>query len=174
VQYHAAVPALATLVVAVALIFAVPADSATSSQRRRKQVAPKKAAPTWPSFEARRDDFLRRVRGASAAGHAAPDPLSQFLVSEVIVTGIYETEEGFGAFLHALPNGRTFESRPGSPLYNGRLANILVGASGFMDEGSVVFLERSFESPAEREVSKRIERAPERPAAATPAQPPTR
>jgi hypothetical protein len=174
VQNHAAVPALATLVVAVTLIFAIPVNAATSPQRRRKQVAPKKVVPTWPSYEARRDDFLRRVRGANSAGQAAPDPLSQFLVSEIIVTGIYETENGFGAFLHAIPNGRTFESRPGSELYNGRLANIIVGPSGFMDEGNVVFLERAFESQSEREVSKRIEKAPERPAAAMPPQPPTR
>jgi hypothetical protein len=174
VQHHAAASALATLVVAVTLIFAVPLHAATSPQRRRKQVAPKKAVPTWPSYEVRRDDFLRRVRGANAAGQVAPDPLSQFLVSEIVVTGIYETENGFGAFLHAIPNGRTFESRPGSELYNGRLANIIVGPSGFMDEGSVVFLERAFGAPDEREVSKRIEKAPERPAASTPAQPPTR
>jgi hypothetical protein len=174
VQNHPAVPPLATLFVAVMLIFAVPVHAATSPQRRRKQAAPKKVVPTWPSYELRRDDFLRRVRGANSAGETAPDPLSQFLVSEVIVTGIYETENGFGAFLHALPNGRTFESRPGSELYNGRLANIIVGPSGFMDEGNVVFLERSYESPAEREVSKRIERAPERPPAVVPAQPPTR
>jgi hypothetical protein len=133
VQNHATVPALATLVVAVTLIFAVPVDAATSPQRRRKQVAPKKAVPTWPSYEARRDDFLRRVRGANAAGQSAPDPLSQFLVSEIIVTGIYETENG-----------------------------------------NVVFLERAFESQSEREVSKRIEKAPERPAAAMSPQPPTR
>ncbi len=172
-QNHAAVPALATAFVAalLMLVLATPVLSATPVQRRRKPVAPKKQVPTWPTYEARRQDFLQRVRSANGAGLTSPDPLTQFLVSEVIVTGIFETENGFGAFLHALPNGRTFESRPGSELYNGRLTNIIVGPNGFMDEGSVVFLERPSLAAPEREVSKRIERAPEKPAAETPTQP---
>jgi hypothetical protein len=154
-----------------AVSFTFPA-AAAQRKRKSKSSAPKKVQPVWPSYQVRREEFLSRVREANSAGIAAPDPLSQFLIGEIIVTGIFETDSGFGAFLHALPNGRTFESRPGSELYNGRLHDIVVGPAGFMDEGTVVFLERPSQSLPERQVSKRLERAPERTSPSEPSAPP--
>jgi hypothetical protein len=155
-----------------AILLALLAAPAPSAQKRRKQARPKKVEPVWPAYEARRSEFLASVRGAAVAGAESPDPLTQFLVSEVIVTGIFETENGYGVFLHALPNGRTFDARPGTQLYNGRLYDIVVGPEGYMDEGTVVFVERPSLTTPERQVAKRLERAPERvPVAETPKSP---
>ena len=96
---------------------------------------------------------------ALGSGAAEPDPLWQYLVSEVIVTGVFETEDGMGVFVHATPTGNTFFARPGAELYNGRLVEVRPGASGFADAAEAVFAERS-QAGAARTVVKRVETVP--------------
>jgi hypothetical protein len=157
-------PAHLVLAVAVALAVADPSSSqstsASKSRRGGRGRAAAKAAPAWPAFEARHAEWVRRRESAAAAGLNGPDPLTQYLVAEVVVSGVYDTDNGFGVFLHASPTGNTFFATPGSTLYNGRLLEIVPAASGFSEDVVVVFAERTGKSGEERRVTKRIEAAP--------------
>lgn len=123
-----------------------------------KGAAAKRSA--WPPFATRREDWLRRKQSAASAGDAGPEPLAQYLVDEVIVTGVFEAEHGPGVFLLAKPTGTTFFVEAGATLFNGRLVEITLGESGFVEDTEVVFAERSGPSGAERRVVKRVEAAP--------------
>lgn len=156
-------PRLVVAVAAAVVVWLVvpPALAQTRSGRRSgsrsKRAA--KAPPAWPAFEARHGEWVRRKEMAVGAGTAEPDPLWQYLVSEVIVTGVFETEDGMGVFVHATPTGNTFFARPGAELYNGRLVEVRPGASGFADAAEAVFAERSH-GGAVRSVVKRVETVP--------------
>ena len=145
--------------------------SASKSRRGGRARAGAKSGPAWPAFEARHAEWLRRRESAAAAGLNGPDPLSQYLVSEVVVSCVFDTDTGYGVFLHASPTGNTFFATPGMALHNGRLVEIVPAAGGFSDDVVVVFAERTGRSGEERRVTKRIESAPV-PAAPEPAAPP--
>jgi hypothetical protein len=147
---------------AVALVAPVSAQSKAASKSRRggRSRAASRPAPTWPAFEARRAEWVRRKEAAAAAGLDGPDPLAQYLVGEVVVTGVFDTDGGYGVFLHATPTGNTFFATPGTSLFNGALLEILPGANGISDEVTVVFAERGPRSTEDKRVSKRIEAPP--------------
>lgn len=165
----------AHILLAVAIVLAVVdpslAQSKGSSKTRRggRGRMAAKAAPAWPAFESRHAEWLRRRESAAAAGLDGPDPLTQYLVADVVVTGVYDTDTGYGVFLHAAPTGNTFFATPGATLYNGRLVEIAPGAAGVSDDVVVVFAERTGRSGEERRVTKRIEAPPERVAPEAPA-----
>ncbi len=120
-----------------------------------------KPASSWPSFEARRGEWVRRKEAAAEAGMNGPDPLSQYLVGEIIVTGVFDTDTGMGVFLLATPTGNTFFAAIGATLYNGSLVDIVSGSSGFVEDTEVVFVERTGKSGGERRIVKRVEEAPD-------------
>jgi hypothetical protein len=151
---------------------ALVGDAGAAQTRRSKSKAARgrqsraaKAVPAWPSFETRHADFLRHMEETNATGSPAPDPLTQYLVGEVVVTGLFETDEGMGAFLLALPSGNTFFATPGARLYNGTLEEIAGGREGYLDDIRVVFTERAAaRGGAERLTAKRVEGPPPKPA----------
>ena len=112
----------------------------------------KKKSSAWPSFDDRHGDFLRRLGDANANGYQAPDPLSQYLVDELVVTGLFETENGFGAFFLATPSGNTFFAAPGAPVYNGQFREVRIGRPGYLEDVRVVFSERATAKGGERTV----------------------
>lgn len=138
------------------------AQSAGSRSKRPGKRPAKTAKPAspWPTFEARHAEWVRRMETAAQTGTAGPDALTQYLVGDVVVTGVFETDTGYGVFLFATPTRTTFFASPGAALYNGRLAEIIPGSSGFVEDTEVVFVERSGKAGAERRVVKRVEAAP--------------
>lgn len=136
-----------------------PAEKAPRT--KSKTVKPAKDASPFPSFETRRADWIRRKEASAASGAAGPDPLEQYLVSEVVVTGLFETENGYGVFLLAKPTGNTFFVSSGAKLYNGRLVAIEPAGGSFADDAQIVFSERAGKS-GDRRVVKRVEAAPSR------------
>ena len=76
---------------------------------------------------------------ARARGLPDPDPIGQYLVSELNVTGVFETETGPGAFVQAIPTNTTFFVGAGTKVYNGEILSI-TGGSNF-DLGQVMFRE---------------------------------
>lgn len=149
------------LVLLVALALPAAAQTRGSKGRRARSRSAKSARPaSWPAFAERHGDWIRRKEAAVAAGLDGPDPLTQYLVSEVIVTGVFEADGGPGVFLLATPTGTTFFAAAGAALYNGRLERVNTAASGFVEDTDVVFVERSPSDPAERRVVKRIQAAP--------------
>jgi hypothetical protein len=113
----------------------------------------------FPTLDARRAEFRQKVEVARARDGAEPDPVSQYLVSELDVTGVFRDDRGFGAFMRARPTGTMFFVRNGARVFNGEVMRIGGDAS---DPGSakVVFREVSYQelngkqTPQERLVTK--------------------
>jgi hypothetical protein len=143
----------------------VAARSKKTSKNTPGTKSTRKAVSPWPSFEQRRAQFLSRVEELHAQG-IEPNPLSQYLVSEVIVTGVFETDRGVGAFILALPTGNTFFARGGTTLYNGRVAAVSTGSQDGIPQ--VQFVERQPKG-GEQVVFKRVQDAPVPPVAEPPA-----
>jgi hypothetical protein len=78
----------------------------------------------FPALAVRRAEFQQKVQAAVAQDHPEPDPVMQYLVSELDVTGVFRDDRGFGAFVRAQPTGTTFYVRSGARLYNGEVLRI--------------------------------------------------
>ena len=113
----------------------------------------------FPTLDARRAEFRQKAEKARALDGAEPDPVSQYLVSELEITGVFRDDRGYGAFVRAQPTGTMFFVRNGARCFNGEVVRIGGDAS---DPGSakVVFREVSYQelngkqSPQERLVTK--------------------
>jgi len=150
--------------IGLALTVALAATCAAQGRRgaKRPSADANRAKRTggWPAFETRHTEWIRRKQVAAEAGHSGPEPLVQYLVDEIIVTGVFESEKGFGAFLYARPTGTTFFVEAGEVLFNGRLTAVTPGESGFVEDTEIVFVERSSGNGPERRVVKHVEPAP--------------
>ncbi|HXG92134.1 MAG TPA: hypothetical protein VNN73_07145 [Blastocatellia bacterium] len=111
----------------------------------------------FPSLEARRAEFQRLVKMAVETDRPEPDPISQYLVSELEVTGVFRDGRGFGAFVRAQPTGTTFFIRGGARVYNGEVLRIESDETG---TARVVFREVTYienngkQTPQEKIVNK--------------------
>ena len=113
----------------------------------------------FPTLDVRRAEFRQRVEQARARDGAEPDPVSQYLVSELDITGVFRDDRGYGAFVRAQPTGTMFFVRNGARCFNGEVVRIGGDAS---DPGGakVVFREVSYQElngkqiPQERVVTK--------------------
>ena len=96
----------------------------------------------YPALELRRVEFQQKVAQLRSRDLPEPNPVSQYLVSELDVTGVFRDNRGFGAFLRAQPTGTTFFVRSGDRCYNGEVLRIENDDSD--SEGSkVLFREES-------------------------------
>jgi hypothetical protein len=113
----------------------------------------------FPTLDVRRAEFRQKVDKLRASDGPEPDPVSQYLVSELDVTGVFRDERGYGAFVRAQPSGTMFFVRNGARCYNGEVLRI-VGDGGDSAGAKVVFRETSFmelngkRSPQEQVVTK--------------------
>jgi hypothetical protein len=78
----------------------------------------------FPSLDVRRAEFRQKVEEARSRDRAEPDPVSQYLVGELDITGVFRDERGFGAFVRAQPTGTMFFVRNGTRCYNGEVHRI--------------------------------------------------
>jgi hypothetical protein len=113
----------------------------------------------YPSLDMRRAEFRQKVDQARARDGAEPDPVSQYLVSELDITGVFRDERGPGAFVRAQPTGTMFYVRNGAKCYNGEVLRI--GSDTSDPNGAkVMFREVSYQevngkqTPQERTVTK--------------------
>ncbi|MEK6408595.1 MAG: hypothetical protein AABN34_16835 [Acidobacteriota bacterium] len=113
----------------------------------------------FPSLDVRRAEFRQKVDQARARDGAEPDPVSQYLVSELDITGVFRDDRGFGAFVRAQPTGTMFFVRNGARCYNGEVMRI--GGDASDPAGAkVMFREVSYQevngkqTPQERIVTK--------------------
>jgi hypothetical protein len=113
----------------------------------------------FPSLDVRRGEFRQKVDQARARDAAEPDPVSQYLVSELDITGVFRDERGFGAFVRAQPSGTMFFVRNGAKCYNGEIVRI-TGEGSDSTGAKVLFREVSYSelngkrSPQEQVVTK--------------------
>jgi hypothetical protein len=113
----------------------------------------------FPALDVRRAEFRQKVEQARARDGAEPDPVSQYLVAELDVTGVFRDDRGPGAFVRAQPTGTMFFVRNGARCFNGEVLRIGGDAS---DPGTarVMFREVSYQevngkqSQQERMVTK--------------------
>lgn len=112
----------------------------------------------FPSLDVRRAEFRQQIEKARARDAAEPDPVSQYLVSELEITGVFRDDRGFGAFVRAQPSGTMFFVRNGAHCYNGEVMRI---TGDNADSGAkVLFREVSYmelngkRSPQEQVVTK--------------------
>jgi hypothetical protein len=91
----------------------------------------------FPPLQQRQQDFQRSRQAARAKGQPEPDPIGQYLVDELIVTGVFETDTGTGAFILARPTNTTFFVGAGTRVYNGEIVSVNTGTN--FDLGQVVF-----------------------------------
>jgi hypothetical protein len=112
----------------------------------------------FPTLDVRRAEFRQKVEQARARDGAEPDPVSQYLVNELDLTGVFRDDRGFGAFVKAQPTGTMFFVRAGTKCYNGEVLRI--GDASDAGSASVMFREVSYmevngkQSPQERVVTK--------------------
>ena len=78
----------------------------------------------FPLIEARRAEFRQKVDEARRRDLAEPDPVMQYLVNELEVTGVFRDERGYGAFIKAMPTGTMLFVRQGTHCYNGEVVRI--------------------------------------------------
>ena len=113
----------------------------------------------FPALDVRRAEFRQKVVAARRSGQAEPDPLTQYLVSELDVLGVFSDERGQGVFLRAQPTGTTFFVRQSTKCYNGQVLRV-ESDSADLAGSRVVFKETSFtevdgkQTPTDRLVSK--------------------
>jgi hypothetical protein len=112
------------------------------------KVGPKGGTPTapkplgFPALEERRAKYRAMVEDYSDRGLAEPNPVMQYLVSEIEVTGVFRDDSGYGAFIRAVPTGTTFFIRRGARCYNGEVLRI---ESDTSDSGAkVTFRQEAF------------------------------
>jgi len=113
----------------------------------------------FPSLDVRRAEFRQKVDQSRARDGADPDPVSQYLVSELDITGVFRDDRGPGAFVRAQPTGTMFFVRNGARCYNGEVLRI-GGDAADPGAAKVVFREVAYQevngkqSPLERTVTK--------------------
>ncbi|PYT09857.1 MAG: hypothetical protein DMF60_01665 [Acidobacteria bacterium] len=113
----------------------------------------------FPTLDVRRAEFRQKVEQARARDGAEPDPVSQYLVSELDVTGVFRDDRGYGAFVRAQPTGTMFFVRNGAHCFNGEVMRI-GGDNSDPGSAKVVFREVSYQelngkqTPQERVVTK--------------------
>ena len=78
----------------------------------------------FPSLEERRAKFRQIVDESGSRGLPEPNPVLQYLVSELEITGVFRDQSGYGAFVRAAPTGTTFFIRRGARCYNGEVLRI--------------------------------------------------
>jgi len=78
----------------------------------------------FPPIDARRVEFRQKVDQARMRDLAEPDPITQYLVNELDVTGVFRDEHGYGAFIKAQPTGTVLFIRNGARCYNGEVMRI--------------------------------------------------
>ena len=78
----------------------------------------------YPVIEARRAEFRQKVVEHRERGLGEPEPVMQYLVNELDVTGVFRDERGYGAFVKAQPTGTMLFLRTGTRCYNGEVTRI--------------------------------------------------
>jgi hypothetical protein len=97
----------------------------------------------FPTIEARRAEYRQMIDQARTRDLAEPEPVTQYLVGELEVMGVFRDERGYGAFVRAMPTGTTLFVRNGARCYNGEVTRI-EGDGAETGGAKVMFKEISF------------------------------
>jgi len=78
----------------------------------------------YPMIEERRAQYRQLVAKAHETGATEPEPVTQYLVTELDVTGVFRDDRGYGAFVKAQPTGTMLFVRNGTRCFNGEVVRI--------------------------------------------------
>jgi hypothetical protein len=78
----------------------------------------------YPMIEERRTQYRQLVMDNRGKGLPEPPPVTQYLVTELDVTGVFRDESGYGAFVRAQPTGTMLFLRNGTRCFNGEVVRI--------------------------------------------------
>ena len=78
----------------------------------------------YPMIEERRAIYRQQVAASRDKGLAEPEPVTQYLVTELDVTGVFRDDRGYGAFVKAQPTGTMLFVRNGTRCFNGEVVRI--------------------------------------------------
>ena len=109
--------------------FLVPAK-VVRTPKLPKPVPPPKPEPKpmpAPSIDDRMSDHKKQLRDYYAGRNAEPGKLAPYLTEELSVTGIFQNEDGYGAFVveSITQKQQTFFARTGWKTYDGYIKEIL-------------------------------------------------
>jgi hypothetical protein len=90
-----------------------------------------------PSLDQRAQEYQMRRQDARQRRQPEPNPVWQYLVSELRIMGIYEVDGRMGVFVEAGPQKQTFFLTEGTPIYNGQLVRVV--QSDYPSPGRAVF-----------------------------------
>jgi len=78
----------------------------------------------YPMIEERRAIYRQQVVDHRGKGLPDPEPVMQYLVTELDVTGVFRDDRGYGAFVKAQPTGTMLFVRNGTRCFNGEVVRI--------------------------------------------------
>jgi hypothetical protein len=85
---------------------------------------PREVLLGFPTLEVRRAEYRQKVERARDVGVEEPNPVSQYLIAELTILGVFRDDQGYGAFVRAQPTGTMFFIRRGTACYNGEVMRI--------------------------------------------------
>lgn len=85
---------------------------------------PREVLLGFPALEVRRAEYRQKSERARDIGVEEPNPVSQYLIAELIILGVFRDDQGYGAFVRAQPTGTMFFIRKGTACYNGEVMRI--------------------------------------------------
>jgi hypothetical protein len=107
----------------------------------------------FPPLDVRRVEFQQKAAQSRVTGLPEPDPLTQYLVNELDVIGVFQDGQGPGAFVRAQPTGTTFFVRRGARCYNGEVLRVETDESDSFG-ARVMFREVSFMDVGAKQVQQ--------------------
>lgn len=107
----------------------------------------------FPPLDVRRVEFQQKAAQSRVTGLPEPDPLTQYLVNELDVIGVFQDGQGPGAFLRAQPTGTTFFVRRGARCYNGEVLRVEADESDSLGT-RVMFREVSYMDVGNKQVQQ--------------------
>lgn len=114
---------------------------------------PREVLLGFPGLEVRRAEYRQKVERARDLGVEEPNPVSQYLIAELTILGVFRDSQGYGAFVRAQPTGTMFFIRKGTACYNGEVLRIETDESD-IGSAKVVFREVAYTEVGGKQVKQ--------------------
>jgi len=114
---------------------------------------PREVLLGFPTLEVRRAEYRQKVERARDVGVDEPNPVSQYLIGELTILGVFRDDQGYGAFVRAQPTGTMFFIRRGTSCYNGEVLRIETDEAD-IGSAKVVFREVAYAEVGGKQVKQ--------------------
>lgn len=114
---------------------------------------PREVLLGFPTLEVRRAEYRQKAERARDVGVEEPNPVSQYLIAELTILGVFRDDQGYGAFVRAQPTGTMFFIRRGTACYNGEVMRIETDEAD-IGSAKVVFREIAYTEVGGKQVKQ--------------------